>query len=169
MPQTFAIVSYVRKMTSKLSCKCEYSGTCILSIYFACFILVQELFCLIRYVDAVLFLLVEIEGFRLEWFISTMYHAWDTPFWSGTLKIILLYGNALVEMIPLYGASWFQSCHVWCFVFVFFFFLCFCHRLLRLCLNFLVLLPLFHLVNMWRHCPVLDYWCLMVLQGLWLP
>ena len=25
------------------------------------------------------------EGFRPEWCISTTYHAWDTPFWSGTL------------------------------------------------------------------------------------
>ena len=29
-----------------------------------------------------------IKGFRPEWCISTIYHAWDTPFWSGTLDII---------------------------------------------------------------------------------
>ena len=26
------------------------------------------------------------EGSRQEWCISTIYHAWDTPFWSGTLN-----------------------------------------------------------------------------------
>ena len=31
--------------------------------------------------------LIYIEGFRPEWCISTIYHAWDTPFWSGTLDI----------------------------------------------------------------------------------
>ena len=30
-----------------------------------------------------------IEGFRPEWYISTIYHAWDTPFWSGTLDTIM--------------------------------------------------------------------------------
>ena len=25
------------------------------------------------------------EGFRPEWYISTIYHAWDAPFWSVTL------------------------------------------------------------------------------------
>ena len=28
-----------------------------------------------------------IEGFKPEWCITTIYHAWDTPFWSGTLDI----------------------------------------------------------------------------------
>ena len=28
-----------------------------------------------------------IECFRPEWYISTIHHAWDTPFWSGTLDI----------------------------------------------------------------------------------
>ena len=27
------------------------------------------------------------EGFRPEWYISTTYHSWDTPFWSGTLNL----------------------------------------------------------------------------------
>ena len=31
-----------------------------------------------------------IEGFRPEWYISTKYHAWDTPFWLGTLDIVIL-------------------------------------------------------------------------------
>ena len=26
------------------------------------------------------------EGFWPEWYISTIYHAWDTPFWLGTLN-----------------------------------------------------------------------------------
>ena len=29
----------------------------------------------------------QFEGFRPEWCISTTYHAWDTPFWSGTLNM----------------------------------------------------------------------------------
>ena len=29
----------------------------------------------------------DVEGFRPEWCISTIYHAWDTPFWLGTLKL----------------------------------------------------------------------------------
>ena len=28
------------------------------------------------------------EGFRPEWCISTIYHAWDTPFWLGTLDLV---------------------------------------------------------------------------------
>ena len=28
-----------------------------------------------------------IEGFQPEWYIPTIYHAWDTPFWSGTLDM----------------------------------------------------------------------------------
>ena len=28
-----------------------------------------------------------IEGFWPEWCISTVYHAWDTPFWPGTLEM----------------------------------------------------------------------------------
>ena len=31
---------------------------------------------------------LHIEGFQPEWCISTIYHAWDTPFWSGTLDIL---------------------------------------------------------------------------------
>ena len=31
--------------------------------------------------------MANIEGFRPEWCISTIYHAWDTPFWLGTLNI----------------------------------------------------------------------------------
>ena len=30
---------------------------------------------------------LDIEGSRPEWCISTIYHAWDTPLWSGTLDI----------------------------------------------------------------------------------
>ena len=30
---------------------------------------------------------LQMEGFQPEWCISTIYHAWDTPFWSGTLEI----------------------------------------------------------------------------------
>ena len=30
---------------------------------------------------------MHIEGFRPEWGISTIYHAWDTPFWLGTLSM----------------------------------------------------------------------------------
>ena len=30
-----------------------------------------------------------LKGFRPEWCISTIYHASDTPFWSGTLDIIV--------------------------------------------------------------------------------
>ena len=30
---------------------------------------------------------LNIEGSRPEWCISTIYHAWDTPFWSGTLDM----------------------------------------------------------------------------------
>ena len=29
----------------------------------------------------------QINGFRPEWCISTIYNAWDTPFWLGTLEI----------------------------------------------------------------------------------
>ena len=29
----------------------------------------------------------DIEGFQPEWYISTTYHAWDTPFWLGILDI----------------------------------------------------------------------------------
>ena len=29
-----------------------------------------------------------IEGFQPEWYISTIYHAWITPFWSETLNMI---------------------------------------------------------------------------------
>ena len=32
----------------------------------------------------------DIEGFWPEWFLFTIYHAWDTPFWSGTLDIVLV-------------------------------------------------------------------------------
>ena len=31
------------------------------------------------------------EGFRPDWYISTIYYAWDTPFWSGTLDIVYAY------------------------------------------------------------------------------
>ena len=31
--------------------------------------------------------MIHIEGSRPEWCISTIYHAWDTPFWLGTLDI----------------------------------------------------------------------------------
>ena len=27
-------------------------------------------------------------GFWPEWYICTIYHAWDTPFWSGTLNLV---------------------------------------------------------------------------------
>ena len=30
---------------------------------------------------------LHIKGFRPEWCISTIYHAWDTPFWSETLDM----------------------------------------------------------------------------------
>ena len=30
---------------------------------------------------------LEIEVFRPEWYISTIYHARDAPFWLGTLEI----------------------------------------------------------------------------------
>ena len=30
---------------------------------------------------------IQIKGFWPEWCISTIYHAWDTPFWLGTLKM----------------------------------------------------------------------------------
>ena len=40
-----------------------------------------------------------IEGSRPEWCISTVYHAWDTPFWSGTLHIILVQ-NPCVLVLP---------------------------------------------------------------------
>ena len=33
---------------------------------------------------------VHMEGFQPEWYISTIYHAWDTPFWSGTLDIMVI-------------------------------------------------------------------------------
>ena len=31
---------------------------------------------------------LHIKGSRPEWCISTIYHAWETPFWSGTLDIL---------------------------------------------------------------------------------
>ena len=31
-----------------------------------------------------------VEGFRPEWYNSTLYHARDTPFWSVTLDIVLM-------------------------------------------------------------------------------
>ena len=37
------------------------------------------------------FTVVKILGFQREWFISTIYHVWDTPFWSGTLEILFFY------------------------------------------------------------------------------
>ena len=37
---------------------------------------------------------VHIKGFWPEWCISTTYHAWDTPFYSGTLDILLLWINS---------------------------------------------------------------------------
>ena len=30
---------------------------------------------------------IHIEGFRSKWYISTVYHAWDTPVWPGTLEL----------------------------------------------------------------------------------
>ena len=36
-----------------------------------------------------------IEGFRPEWCISTIYHAWDTPFWSGTLWWLCIVHNMI--------------------------------------------------------------------------
>ena len=32
---------------------------------------------------------VYIEGSQPEWCISTIYHVWDTPFWSGTLDMVI--------------------------------------------------------------------------------
>ena len=42
------------------------------------------------------------EGFRPEWCISTTYHAWDTPFWLGTLDLLLQLCKILppVKQIP---------------------------------------------------------------------
>ena len=31
-----------------------------------------------------------IDGFRPEWCISTIYHAFDTPFWPGTLDMYII-------------------------------------------------------------------------------
>ena len=39
------------------------------------------------WVRAMEYMCAHIQGFWSEWCISTMYHAWDTPFWSGTLDI----------------------------------------------------------------------------------
>ena len=36
-----------------------------------------------------IYIFIYIEGFRPEWCISTIYHALDTPFWSGTLDIYI--------------------------------------------------------------------------------
>ena len=34
------------------------------------------------------YIYIYLEGFQPEWCISTIYHAWDTPFWLGTLEYI---------------------------------------------------------------------------------
>ena len=38
------------------------------------------------------------EGSRPEWCVSTIYHAWDTPFWSGTLDFLLFLVSAMTYL-----------------------------------------------------------------------
>ena len=45
-----------------------------------------------------------IEGFQPEWCISTIYHALDIPFWSGTLDIVRTHVNSKAK-IPSTGGS----------------------------------------------------------------
>ena len=44
-------------------------------------------------------LLPHIEGFWPEWWISTIYQAWDTPFWSGILDLSHLCNCLLVTLV----------------------------------------------------------------------
>ena len=50
-------------------------------IWWRAYCVVDCLCCLLHIVLG----LAYFEGSRPEWCISTIYHAWDTPFWSGTL------------------------------------------------------------------------------------
>ena len=58
-----------------------------------------------------------IEGFRPEWCISTIYRAWDTPFWSGTLDICLQIHNCNLVVQIRHGnspsISHFQKSFLW--------------------------------------------------------
>ena len=43
------------------------------------------------------YLWVYFEGFWPEWCISKIYHAWDTPFWSGTLDLNSMHDKSKVK------------------------------------------------------------------------
>ena len=46
---------------------------------------------------------LETLGFWSGWCISTIYHAWDTPFWSGSLDIT----------VKIYHSGWKRSIRTW--------------------------------------------------------
>ena len=53
--------------------------------------------------------ILHIEGSRPEWCISTIYHAWDAPFWSGTLNMLFVsakYGEKQVQVSEIMIAKW---------------------------------------------------------------
>ena len=61
---------------------------------------------------------VYIKGFRPEWCISTIYHAWDTPFWSGTLDMcvyicVVLYVNCSCMCFLKVGKTGASHEHMW--------------------------------------------------------
>ena len=53
-------------------------------------------------------LITKIMGSRPEWCISTIYHAWDTPFWLGTLEMdytVHRMANQDIGRLPAYLTS----------------------------------------------------------------
>ena len=60
----------------------------LLLLYHYCQHSQQVSICTVKYIENAHPHCVHIEGFRPEWYISTIYHAWVTPFWSGTLNML---------------------------------------------------------------------------------
>ena len=56
-----------------------------------------------------------IEGCRPERYISTTYHAWDTPFWSGTLNMYVHVFCLFFFPSPVFAQiQWSQICKMEC-------------------------------------------------------
>ena len=59
----------------------------------------------VQYMFPSLVVILQIEGYRPEWCISTIYNAWDTPFWSGTLEIMSVIWTHLLTIPPSLSPS----------------------------------------------------------------
>ena len=54
---------------------------------------------------------LHLKGFQPAWCISTIYHAWDTPFWSGTLDMLTHWHRTYLTQSQT--VNWHQANQFW--------------------------------------------------------